>query len=150
VVSDGAAQSVGVGDGGVYVAAGDGVADAVEGVVAVGVVGGGLWSRGQQAGNVDVAVVNGSGLERVVEVGVGGGATRGSKPCSRLTLQLRPFVTLLGLNYEYPVDEIVADDSRFLDTIDAHDLEDAVAAWRGETDNCARHMMGFIDQRPRR
>ena len=68
----------------------------------------------------------------------------------RLTLQLRLFVTLMGLNYEYPVDEIVADDSRILDTINAHDVEGAVAAWRSKTDNCARYMMGHIDQRPRR
>lgn len=68
----------------------------------------------------------------------------------RLTLQLRLFVTLMGLNYEYPVDDIVADDSRILDTINAHDVEGSVAAWRSKTDNCARYMMGHIDQRPRR
>lgn len=63
----------------------------------------------------------------------------------RLTLQLRLFVTLMGLNYEYPVDEIVADDSRILDAINARDVAGAVAAWRSKTDNSARYMMGHID-----
>ena len=66
----------------------------------------------------------------------------------RLTLQLRLFVTLMGLNYGYPVDGIVTDDTRILDAIRARDPDAAVAAWRSKIDNCVRYMMMHL--RPRR
>ena len=65
----------------------------------------------------------------------------------RLTLQLRLFVTLMGLNYGYPVDGIVTDDTRILDAIRARDPDAAVAAWRSKIDNCVRYMMMHL--RPR-
>jgi DNA-binding GntR family transcriptional regulator len=68
----------------------------------------------------------------------------------RLTLQLRLFVTLMGLNYQYPVDEIVTDDTRILETIRDNDPDAAVAAWRGKIDNCVRYMVLHLDGRPRR
>ena len=68
----------------------------------------------------------------------------------RLTLQLRLFVPLMGLNYQYPVDGILSDDSRILDAIRARDPDAAVAAWRSKIDNCARYMMLHLDERPRR
>ena len=68
----------------------------------------------------------------------------------RLTLQLRLFVPLMGLHYQYPVDGILSDDTRILDAIRAHDPDAAVAAWRSKTDNCARYMMQHLDERPRR
>ena len=46
----------------------------------------------------------------------------------RLTLQLRLFVTIFGLNYRYPTDEIVADDQRILVEIRRHDPDGAVSA----------------------
>jgi DNA-binding GntR family transcriptional regulator len=68
----------------------------------------------------------------------------------RLTLQLRLFVTLMGLNYiEYPLDGIISDDTRILDTIRAHDADAAVAAWRSKIDNCARYMVLQLAERPR-
>jgi DNA-binding GntR family transcriptional regulator/transposase len=68
----------------------------------------------------------------------------------RLTLQLRLFVTLMGLNYiEYPLDGIVSDDSQILDTIRAQDADAAVAAWRSKIDNCARYMVLQLAGRPR-
>jgi DNA-binding GntR family transcriptional regulator len=67
----------------------------------------------------------------------------------RLTLQLRLFVTLMGLNYQYPIDGILSDDTRILDAIRARDPDAAVAAWRSKTDNCARYMMLHLDERPR-
>jgi DNA-binding GntR family transcriptional regulator len=68
----------------------------------------------------------------------------------RLTLQLRLFVTLMGLNYiEYPLDGIVSDDTQILDTIRAHDADAAVAAWRSKIDNCARYMVLQLAERPR-
>jgi DNA-binding GntR family transcriptional regulator len=65
----------------------------------------------------------------------------------RLTLQLRLFVTLMGLDYEYPVDGMVSDDTRILDAILARDPDAAVAAWRSKTDNCARYMMLHLAER---
>ena len=44
----------------------------------------------------------------------------------RLTLQLRLFVAIFGLNYRYPTDEIVADDQRILVEIRRHDPDGAV------------------------
>ena len=67
----------------------------------------------------------------------------------RLTLQLRLFVTLMGLHYQYPLDGILSDDTRILDAIRAHDPDAAVAAWRSKTDNCVRYMMQHLDERPR-
>jgi DNA-binding GntR family transcriptional regulator len=62
----------------------------------------------------------------------------------RLTLQLRLFVTIFGLSYRYPTDEIVADDRRILTEIRRHDPAGAVSAWRSKTDNCARYMLGHL------
>jgi DNA-binding GntR family transcriptional regulator len=64
----------------------------------------------------------------------------------RLTLQLRLFVPLMGLHYQYPVDGILREDTRILDAIRAHDPDAAVAAWRSKTDNCARYMMQHLDE----
>jgi DNA-binding GntR family transcriptional regulator len=62
----------------------------------------------------------------------------------RLTLQLRLFVTIFGLNYRYPTDEIVADDQWILDEIRRHDPDGAVSAWRSKIDNCARFMLSHL------
>ena len=65
----------------------------------------------------------------------------------RLTLQLRLFVTLLGLNYQYPPDEIVADDTAILEAILGRDPDGAVAAWRAKIDNCVRYMVEYLQTR---
>jgi DNA-binding GntR family transcriptional regulator len=62
----------------------------------------------------------------------------------RLTLQLRLFVTIFGLSYRYPTDEIVADDQRILEEIQRHDPDGAVSAWRSKIDNCARFMLSHL------
>ena len=62
----------------------------------------------------------------------------------RLTLQLRLFVTIFGLSYRYPTDEIVTDDQRILDEIRRHDPDGAVSAWRSKIDNCARFMLTHL------
>ena len=59
----------------------------------------------------------------------------------QLSLQLSLFTTIIGLDYQYPTDEIVTDDRRVLDTIAGGDPEAAVNAWREKTDNCARYML---------
>jgi DNA-binding GntR family transcriptional regulator len=68
----------------------------------------------------------------------------------RLTLQLRLFVTLMGLSYEYPPDVILGEDIRIIDAIRARDPDDAVTAWRSKTDSCVRYMVQHHDERPRR
>ena len=72
--SDGVAQSVGVEDGGVDIAAGHGVADAVDDEAAIRVVHRRLRSQRQEVGGDDLAVVDRREYECVVEVGVGCGA----------------------------------------------------------------------------
>ncbi|WP_018603326.1 helix-turn-helix domain-containing protein [Mycobacterium sp. 155] len=62
----------------------------------------------------------------------------------RLTLQLRLFVTIFGLNYRYPTDEIIRDDRRILDEIRRRDLDGAVSAWHSKIDNCARFMLTHL------
>jgi len=62
----------------------------------------------------------------------------------RLTLQVRLFVAIFGLNYRYPTDEIVADDQRILGEIRRHDPDGAVSAWRSKVDNSARFMLTHL------
>ncbi|MFI7067985.1 helix-turn-helix domain-containing protein [Kribbella sp. NPDC050124] len=62
----------------------------------------------------------------------------------RLTLQLRIFVTIFGLSYRYPTDEILADDQRILREIRRHDPGTAVEAWRSKIDNCGRFMLAHL------
>jgi DNA-binding GntR family transcriptional regulator len=62
----------------------------------------------------------------------------------RLTLQLRLFVAIFGLNYRYPTDEIVADDQWILVEIRRRDPAGAVSAWRSKIDNCARFMLTHL------
>ena len=62
----------------------------------------------------------------------------------RLTLQLRLFVTIFGLSYRYPTDEIVADDRRILAGIRSGDPERSAEAWRAKIDNCARFMLAHL------
>ncbi len=59
----------------------------------------------------------------------------------RLSLQLRLFLTIFGLNYRYPTDEILADDRHILAEIRRHDPDAAVEAWRSKIDNAARYML---------
>jgi len=63
----------------------------------------------------------------------------------QLSLQLRLFVTVIGLDYRYPTDEIVSDGRRLVLACQENNAEAAVAAWRQKTDNCARHMLRFLD-----
>jgi DNA-binding GntR family transcriptional regulator len=59
----------------------------------------------------------------------------------RLTLQVRLLVTTMGLNYQYPKDDMVEDSRRLLAAIHAHDVNAAVAAWRSKIDNAAHYML---------
>ncbi|MGW4338074.1 helix-turn-helix domain-containing protein [Rhodococcus koreensis] len=59
----------------------------------------------------------------------------------RLTLQVRLFVTTMGVNYEYPKDDIVDSGRQLLDAIHAHDVDAAIAAWRSKVDHAAHYML---------
>lgn len=59
----------------------------------------------------------------------------------RLTLQVRLFVTTMGLNYQYPKDEMVEDTRRLLTAIRARDVNAAVVVWRSKIDNAAHYML---------
>ncbi|MFT3661687.1 MAG: FCD domain-containing protein [Gordonia sp. (in: high G+C Gram-positive bacteria)] len=63
----------------------------------------------------------------------------------QLSLQLRLFVTIIGLDYRYPTEEIAGDGRRLVDACRAQDPEAAVAAWRAKTDNCARFMLEYLE-----
>ncbi len=62
----------------------------------------------------------------------------------QLSVQLRIFVAIFGLDFRYPTDEIVADDRRILHEIRRHDPAAAVVAWRMKLDNCARFMVNHL------
>lgn len=100
------------------------------------------------AGQHDVAATGSLDLDVQDELARAADMPRIEAMFVRLTLQLRLFVTLMGLNYGYPVDGIVIDDTRILDAIRARDPDAAVAAWRSKIDNCVRYMMMHL--RPRR
>ncbi|MFD5128855.1 helix-turn-helix domain-containing protein [Streptomyces olindensis] len=61
-----------------------------------------------------------------------------------LSVQLRIFVAIFGLDFRYPTDEIVADDHRILHELRRRDPVAAVAAWRIKIDNCARFMVNHL------
>jgi DNA-binding GntR family transcriptional regulator len=105
-----------------------------------------VWYAGQH----DIAVTASLDLDVQDELARAAEMSRIEAMFVRLTLQLRLFVTLMGLNYQYPVDEIVTDDTRILDAIQAHDADAAVAAWRSKIDNCVRYMVQNLNERPRR
>lgn len=63
----------------------------------------------------------------------------------QLSLQLRLFVTIIGLDYKYPTREIADDGIRLVSQCRANDPEAAVAAWRGKVDNCARYMLQYLE-----
>jgi DNA-binding GntR family transcriptional regulator/transposase len=105
-----------------------------------------VWYAGQH----DIVVTGSLDLDVQDELARAAEMSRIEAMFVRLTLQLRLFVTLMGLNYQYPVDEIVTDDTRIIDAIRAHDADAAVAAWRSKIDNCVRYMVLHLDGRPRR
>lgn len=68
----------------------------------------------------------------------------------QLSMQLRLFVTIVGLDYQYPTDEIVDDGRRVVAACRSGDPDAAVAEWRRKTDNSARHMLTYLDTMTRR
>jgi DNA-binding GntR family transcriptional regulator/transposase len=97
----------------------------------------------------DVAVTGSLDLDVQDELARAADMPRFEAMFVRLTLQLRLFITLMGLSYQYPVDGIVADNTRILEAIRARDPDAAVAAWRSKIDKAARFMMLHLDEQPR-
>ena len=62
----------------------------------------------------------------------------------RLSLQVRLFITIFGLNYRYPTGEILRDDRRIVAELYRRAPEDAVEAWRQKIDNAAAHMLSHL------
>ena len=62
----------------------------------------------------------------------------------RLSLQLRMFVSILGLEYAYSVDEIVADNTAILLALEAQDPEEVTRLWRRKIDNAVTYMVGQL------
>ena len=62
----------------------------------------------------------------------------------RLSLQLRMFVSILGLEYAYPVDEIVADNTAILHALEARDPEEVTRLWRRKIDKAVTYMVGQL------
>jgi DNA-binding GntR family transcriptional regulator len=105
-----------------------------------------VWYAGQH----DIAATGSLDLDVQDELARAAEMSRIEAMFIRLPLQRRLFVTLMGINYQYPVDEIVSDDARVLDAIRDRDPDAAAAPWRGKIDNCVRYMMLHTDERPRR
>ena len=66
----------------------------------------------------------------------------------RLSLQLRMFVSLLGLEYAYSVDEIVADNTAISHALEAQDPDEVTRLWRRKIDNAVTYMveqLGHLD-----
>ena len=104
-----------------------------------------VWCSGRQ----DFAVTGSLDLDMQDELARAAGMPRFEAMFLRLTLQLRLFIALLGLNYQYPVDGILADNTCILDAIRARDPDTAVAAWRSKIDKAAQFMMLHLSELPR-
>jgi DNA-binding GntR family transcriptional regulator len=104
-----------------------------------------VWCSGRQ----DFAVTGSLDLDMQDELARAAGMPRFEAMFLRLTLQLRLFIALLGLNYQYPVHGIIADNTCILDAIRARDPDTAVAAWRSKIDKAAQFMMLHLSELPR-
>ncbi|MEN0135933.1 MAG: GntR family transcriptional regulator [Rhodococcus sp. (in: high G+C Gram-positive bacteria)] len=62
----------------------------------------------------------------------------------RLSLQLRMFVSILGLEYAYAVDEIVADNTAILRALEARDPDEVTRLWRRKIDKAVTYMVGQL------
>jgi DNA-binding GntR family transcriptional regulator/transposase len=69
------------------------------------------------------------------------GMPRIEKLFVRLSLQLRMFVSILGLDYAYSVDEIVLDDRAIFDALRNHDADLVTTLWTRKIDNAVHNMV---------
>lgn len=59
----------------------------------------------------------------------------------RITMQLRLFISVMGLDYAYSIDDIVTDDSAILDAVRDHDAAAAQQLWKQKMDAAVRYMV---------
>ncbi|MEN0135351.1 MAG: helix-turn-helix domain-containing protein [Rhodococcus sp. (in: high G+C Gram-positive bacteria)] len=62
----------------------------------------------------------------------------------RLSLQLRMFISILGLDYAYSVDDIVADDTAILDALRNQDPDLVTSLWSRKIDNAVFNMVDLF------
>lgn len=65
---------------------------------------------------------------------------------SRLSLQLRMFISILGLDYAYAVDEIVSDDTEILAALRAQDPDLVTTLWSRKIDKSVFNMVELFRQ----
>lgn len=68
------------------------------------------------------------------------GMPRVEKMFTRLSLQLRLFISIMGLDYGYSVDDIVADNEAILRALQLRDAELVTALWRRKIEAAVRYM----------
>lgn len=59
----------------------------------------------------------------------------------RITMQLRLFISVMGLDYAYSIDDIVTDDSAILDAVRDRDPAAAQELWKQKMDAAVRYMV---------
>jgi DNA-binding GntR family transcriptional regulator len=64
----------------------------------------------------------------------------------RLTIQLKLFTTVMGLNYAYSSDDILADNSAILDAVRRRDPGEAKRLWEQKMEAAARYMVRQLDR----
>ncbi|WP_157084312.1 GntR family transcriptional regulator, partial [Millisia brevis] len=68
------------------------------------------------------------------------GMPRVEKMFTRLSLQLRMFISIMGLDYGYSVDDIVTDNEAILRALDARDADLVTELWRRKIEAAVRYM----------
>lgn len=63
----------------------------------------------------------------------------------RLSLQIHMFIHTIGLNYSYPIDEIVKDAEALVVALEAGDVDAALMAWRRKFDSAVRYMTACLN-----
>lgn len=80
------------------------------------------------------------------ELAEASGLSQSARGFHALTLRVRMFIAVLGLDYSPAVERIVSDDRRILTAVLAGDAEAAVRAWRLKLDNAVRHMSALAPE----
>ncbi|OKI86064.1 hypothetical protein AMK11_14565 [Streptomyces sp. CB02414] len=63
---------------------------------------------------------------------------------NRLAIQLRIFVAILGLDYAYPPERILRDNTEILEALRHRSPEDAARIWRAKMDHCVRYLIAQL------
>ena len=68
-------------------------------------------------------------------------APRIAKMFTRLSLQLRMFLSILGLDYAYAADDVVGENSALLRAMHDRDAEEVTRLWRRKVDKAVAYMV---------